>query len=90
MTKLKVAGAAYVHLKEDFSKLEYEIGELKKFLKKCKKRKIKCKGFTLFIDDCSRTTLPRSAVVARLGKEWVRAHERTIKFRSIRVVRNKK
>lgn len=89
MTKLKVASVAYATLREDLSRLEYEVGELKKFLKKSKKRKIKCKGFTIFIDDASRTTLPREAVVARLGKEWVRAHERTIRFRSLRVVRDK-
>ena len=89
MTKLKVASIAYAQLREDRAKLEYEIGELKKFLKKSNKRKIKCKDFTLFIDDSSRTTLPREAVIARLGIEWVRAHERTIKFRSLRVVRNK-
>lgn len=89
MTKFKLMAQAYNLLRGERSQLEHEIGELKKALKKSNKRKIKCKDFTLFIDDSSRTTLPREAVIARLGLEWVRAHERTIKFRSLRIVRHK-
>lgn len=90
MNKLKLASLTYTELRAERSKLEFEIGEVAKFLKNSKKRKIKCKGFTIFIDDSSRTFIPREAVVKELGPDWVRVHEKTTKFRSIRVVRDKK
>lgn len=90
MNKLRLASHTYTELRSERSKLEFEIGEVAKFLKNCKKRKIKCKGFTIFIDDSSRTFIPREAVVKELGPDWVRVHEKTTKFRSIRVVRDKK
>lgn len=90
MTKLKLAGATYTHLRAERSKLEYQISEVARVLKTGKKRKIKCRGFTLFIDDGSRTYIPREAVLAELGPDWVRVHEKTTKFRLIRVVKDKK
>jgi len=90
VNKLRLASHTYTELRSERSKLEFEIGEVAKFLKNCKKRKIKCKGFTIFIDDSSRTFIPREAVVKELGPDWVRVHEKTTKFRSIRVVRDKK
>lgn len=90
MNKLKLASLTYAQLRAERSKLEYEIGEVAKFLKSGKKRKIKCRGFTIFIDDASRTFIPREAVLKELGPDWVRYHEKTTKFRSIRVVKDKK
>lgn len=90
MNKLKLASHTYTELRAERSKLEFEIGEVAKFLKNCKKRKIKCKGFTIFIDDSSRTFIPREAVLKELGPDWVRVHEKTTKFRLIRVVKDKK
>lgn len=89
MNKLKLASLTYAQLRAERSKLEYEIGEIAKFLKTSKKRKIKCKGFTLFVDDGSRTFIPREAVLKELGPDWVRVHEKTTKFRLIRVVKEK-
>lgn len=90
MNKLRLASHTYTELRSERSKLEFEIGEVAKFLKNCKKRKIKCKGFTIFIDDSSRTFIPREAVLRELGPDWVRVHEKTTRFRSIRVVRDRK
>jgi hypothetical protein len=90
MTKLRLASLTYAQLRAERSKLEYEIGEVSKFLKKCKRRKIKCNGFTIFIDDSSRTFIPREVILKELGPDWVRVHEKTTEFRSIRIVKDKK
>jgi hypothetical protein len=90
MTKVRLASFTYAQLRAERSKLEYEIGEVSKFLKRCKRRKIKCKGFTIFIDDASRTFIPREVVLRELGPDWVRVNEKTTKFRAIRVVKDKK
>ena len=90
MNKLQIASLTYAQLRAERAKVEYEIGSVAKYLKTVKKRKIKFKEFTLFIDDSSRTTLPRQAVLDRLGADWVRAHEKTTRFKVIRVVGNKK
>jgi hypothetical protein len=90
MNKLRLASLAYAQLRADRAKVEYEIGSVAKYLKAVKKRKVIFKDFTLFIDDSSRTTLPRQAVIDRLGVDWVRAHEKTTRFKVLRVVGNKK
>jgi hypothetical protein len=90
MSKVRIASLTYAQLRGERSKLEYELGEVSKFLKNCKRRKIKCKGFTIFIDDSSRTFIPREVVLKELGPDWVRINEKTTKFRSIRVVKDKK
>ena len=87
--RLRLLSLAYSDLRGQRAKVEHEIGQLSRELKKIGKRKIKCKGFTLFIDDASRTTLPRQAVVDKMGENWVRAHEKTSRFRVIRIVRDK-
>jgi hypothetical protein len=90
MNKLRIASLTYAQLRADRAKVEYEIDSVAKYLKTVKRRKVTFKDFTLFIDDSSRTTLPRQAVVDRLGVDWVKAHERTTRFKVIRVVGNKK
>jgi len=87
--RLRLLSLAYADLRGQRAKVEHEMGELSRELKKIGKRKIKCRGFTLFVDDSSRTTLPRQAVVDKLGEDWVRVHEKISKFRVIRIVRDK-
>ena len=90
MTKVRLACLAYAQLRLDRAKVEYEIGSVAKYLKTIKKRKVTFKDFTFFIDDSCRTTLPRQAVLDALGADWVRAHEKTTRFKVIRIVKNKK
>ena len=82
----KLVATAYVAFRTDRVRAEHELKKLSEVLKRGKNRKIKCDKFTIFVDDSSRTYLPRQAVVNRLGEEWVRAHQKTTKFRMIRVV----
>lgn len=82
----KLVANAYVVFRTDRARAEHELKKLAEVLKKWKKRKIKCDKFTIFVDDSARSYLPRQAVVNRLGEEWVRAHQKTTKFRMIRVV----
>jgi hypothetical protein len=82
----KLVATSYVAFRSDRVRAEHQLRKLSDVLKKWKKRKIKCDKFTIFVDDSSRTYLPRQAVVNRLGEEWVRANQKTTKFRMVRVV----
>jgi hypothetical protein len=87
MSKLdaKLVANAYVVFRTDRARAEHELKKLAEVLKRGK-RKIKCDKFTIFVDDSSRSYLPRQVVVNRLGEAWVRAHQKTTKFRMVRVV----
>ncbi|NBZ96741.1 MAG: hypothetical protein EBR40_10015 [Proteobacteria bacterium] len=82
----KLVATAYVAFRSDRVRAEHQLKKLSEVLKKWKKRKIKCDKFTIFVDDSSRSYLPRQAVVNQLGEAWVRAHQKTTKFRMVRVV----
>lgn len=82
----KLVAASYVVFRADRVRAEHKLKTLSDVLKRGKNRKIKCDKFTIFVDDSSRSYLPRQAVVNRLGEDWVRSHQKTTKFRMIRVV----
>jgi hypothetical protein len=90
MKKLRLACLRLTQLRVDRRKAEYGVSVVSRFLKKSNKREIKFRDYTFFIDDSSRTTIPRQSVLDALGADWVRAHEKTSRFKMIRIVRNKK
>jgi hypothetical protein len=89
-TKLKLACVRLAQLRVERRKTEYGVALVSRFLKKSNRREIKFRDYTVFIDDSSRTTIPRQSVLDELGADWVRVHEKTSRFKMIRIVRNKK
>jgi hypothetical protein len=76
----------YVQLRDKRSKLEHKVRGIGYILKNSKKNKFVLKNMTVYIDEGTRTHLPRHVVAKQMGEAWVKHNEVTTKFKIIRVI----